>query len=238
MSNPEKVPAHVAIIMDGNGRWAQKRGEERVFGHTMGVESVRRIIKAAAKRGVSYLTLYVFSTENWARPQEEVDMLMELLCRSVVREVDDLKKQGARIEVIGDRDRMSAKVNDHISLMERETAAGEAVTVILALNYSSRSEITRAARLLAEKAVAGELAPGSFTEDSVSQELYTAHYPDPDLIIRTGGECRLSNFLMWQGAYAELYFTDIYWPDFDESEFDKALTEYSNRERRFGKVPN
>ena len=238
MSKHEKVPTHVAIIMDGNGRWALERGEERVFGHTMGVESVRGAIRYAANRNISYLTLYVFSTENWARPREEVDMLMELLCRSIVKEVGELKKQGAKIEVIGDRSMMSEKVNEHISLIERETSQGVSVTVILALNYSSRSEIAMATRHMAEQVAEGTIQPYEITEQTVAGNLYTAKYPDPDLIIRTGGERRLSNFLMWQAAYAELYFTDTYWPDFNEAEFDAALADYACRERRFGKVPN
>lgn len=234
----DKIPAHVAIIMDGNGRWARQRGEERVFGHTMGVETVRRMIKAAASRGISYLTLYVFSTENWGRPQQEVDMLMELLCKSVIDEVEELKRQGARVRIIGDRSRMSEKVNEHLDLIIRETAEGDRITVILAINYSARSEIAHAARLTAEKVLAGALKPEDITEEAISRELYTAPYPDPDLIIRTGGEQRLSNFLLWQGAYSELYFTDTFWPDFGEEDLDKALADYAGRERRFGKVLN
>lgn len=224
--------------MDGNGRWAQQRGEERVFGHTMGVESVRKIIKAAASRGVSYLTLYVFSTENWGRPQDEVDALMELLCQSVVNETEELKAQGARIRIIGDRSAMSDKVKSHLNIIESETSECARITVLLALNYSSRSEIAAAVRELAEKVARGELSPADITEETISRSLYTAEYPDPDLIIRTGGDYRLSNFLLWQGAYAELYFTDTFWPDFDGAEFDKALAAFSKRERRFGLVNN
>lgn len=227
----------MAIIMDGNGRWARERGEERVFGHTTGVESVRKAIKAAAQCGVSYLTLYVFSMQNWDRPREEVDTLMELLCKSVISEMEELKAQGARIKVIGDRSRMSDKVNEHIDLITSETAEGGTITVILAVNYGSRHEITEMARTLAGRTAEGTLSPGDITEETVSQAMYTTGCPDPDLIIRTGGEYRLSNFLMWQAAYSELYFTDVYWPDFDEAEFGRALEDYAKRERRFGKLP-
>lgn len=238
MDIEDKIPNHVAIIMDGNGRWAQQQGKERTFGHTVGADSVRSTIVAAAERGVSYLTLYVFSTENWGRPQQEVDMLMELLCQSVIDEVDELKAQGAKVVVIGDRSRMSDKVKRHLEIAESETADGKTITVILALNYSSRSELARAAKIIAIQSLAGGLTPDEINEETVSEALYTSGYPDPDLIIRTGGECRLSNFLLWQGAYSELYFTDTYWPDFDKVEFDKALAEYSRRERRFGRVLN
>ncbi len=238
MSETNKIPSHVAIIMDGNGRWARLRGKERAAGHIQGVESVRKAIRAAAERGVSFLTLYVFSTENWGRPREEVDMLMELLCQSVVNETEELRTQGAAVKIVGDREAMSPKVNEHIERIEKATAGGNAITVILALNYSSRSEITRAARVLAEIAARGDINPREITEEVISNALYTSPYPDPDLIIRTGGDCRLSNFLLWQGAYSELYFTPVFWPDFDEAEFGKALDSYASRERRFGLVGN
>ncbi len=223
--------------MDGNGRWARARGKERAEGHIAGVESVRRVIRAATESGVAYLTLYVFSTENWGRPKEEVDMLMELFCQSIINETATLKAEGARIRVIGNRDTMPPKVNEHIDSIEKATAECNAVTVILALNYSARSEITRAAKILAEVAAGcGGISPEDITEEVVSNALYTSPYPDPDLIIRTGGDCRLSNFLLWQGAYSELYFTPVFWPDFDGAEFGKALESYASRERRFGRV--
>ena len=223
MSKTDKIPSHVAIIMDGNGRWARARGLERHEGHRAGVNSLRNVIARAARNpGVRYLTLYVFSTENWGRPQEEVDMLMELLCRSIVNELDELLREQVKVVVIGERAGMSKTVVEHIELIERETAACTELTILLCINYSPRGELTRAARRLAEKAVSGEL--------------YTGGIPDPDLIIRTGGEQRLSNFLLWQGAYSELYFTPTYWPDFSGDDFDAAVAAYSGRHRRFGKV--
>ena len=233
----DRVPAHVAIIMDGNGRWAKKRGLERYEGHQAGVNTVRTIVRNATKNaGIRYLTLYVFSTENWGRPQEEVDMLMELLCRSIINELPELKEGGVRVRVLGDRERMSPKVNEHIALIENDTAAGTSLDLLLCINYSSRDEITRAIRRIAERAAAGSLDPSAVTQETLEAELYTHGIPDPDLIIRTGREQRLSNFLLWQGAYSELYFTPVYWPDFGDEDFEAALAEYAKRHRRFGKV--
>lgn len=234
----DRVPAHVAIIMDGNGRWASSKGKERVWGHVQGTESVRACIRAARSAGVKYITFYTFSTENWGRPADEVESLMELLCDSVVRETPELVTQGVRVVVIGGRGALSDKVRGHIERIEADTASGGALTVVLAINYSSRSEITRAASQIAAKALAGELSPVLVTAETLSGELYTAGIPDPDLLIRTGGEQRLSNFLLWQAAYAELYFTPVMWPDFDEEQFALALGEYARRERRFGKIEN
>ena len=217
MSESKLTPRHVAIIMDGNGRWAQLRGKERYYGHMQGVEPVRAAVRAAIRRGVRYLTLYAFSTENWGRPAEEIDALMELFCRSVASETPELCKQGVRIAMIGDRSRFPAKVQEYLAQAERETAGGERLTLILALNYSSRSELVRAVRL-------------------VGSALYTAPYPDPDLVIRTSGEMRLSNFLLWQSSYAELYFPDVLWPDFTEADFDRAMEVFARRDRRFGLV--
>lgn len=236
MSEQRGIPQHVAIIMDGNGRWAEQRGKERCEGHIAGVEAVRTTLRAASRRGVKYLTLYAFSTENWGRPRAEVDALMELFCTSVVSETPELKRQGIRIRMIGDRSRFSEKVQSHLARAEEETAGGTTLTLILALNYSSRSEITRAVRRLAARVESGELAAGEITEEAISAALDTAEYPDPDLVIRTSGECRLSNFLLWQSSYAELYFLQVLWPDFTEEEFDRALEEYARRDRRFGLV--
>ena len=236
MQSHAKIPAHVAIIMDGNGRWAAAKGKERTWGHAHGTESVRTCIKAAKAAGVRYITFYTFSTENWGRPAGEVDALMELLCDSIVRETPEMIKEGIRVVVMGGRGALSERVKGHIERIEGETAVGEALTVVLAINYSSRSEITRAASNIATKAIAGELAPVMVTEETLSGELYTAGIPDPDLLLRTGGEQRLSNFLLWQAAYTELYFTPVMWPDFGEKEFGEALAEYANRERRFGKL--
>jgi undecaprenyl diphosphate synthase len=236
MKSETKIPKHVAIIMDGNGRWAAAQGRERSWGHLHGAESVRTSVRAALSSGVRYLTLYTFSTENWGRPADEVSSLMELLCDNILRETPQLAQQGVRMVVIGSRDALSDKVRGLVERMENETADGKKLTVVLAIDYSSRSEITRAASNIAKKALAGELAPVMVTEQTLSGELYTADIPDPDLLIRTGGEQRLSIFLLWQSAYAELYFTPVMWPDFNESEFNKALEEYANRERRFGKI--
>lgn len=236
MSEQKRIPQHVAIIMDGNGRWAGLHGKERYEGHIAGVEPVRASLRAAARWGVKYLTLYAFSTENWGRPAEEVAALMELFCRSVVSETPELKRQGVRIAMIGDRSRFSEKVQRYLAEAERETAGGERLTLILALNYSSRSEITRAVRLLASRAAAGEIAPESIDERMISQALDTAPYPDPDLVVRTSGEQRLSNFLLWQSSYAELWFPEVLWPDFTETDFDRAIEEYARRDRRFGLV--
>ena len=234
--NRTRVPKHIAIIMDGNGRWAKERGLDRSEGHRKGLDVVHEITDAAAEVGVQYLTLYAFSTENWNRPQAEVDALMELFCTSVVSETPELKRQGIRIRMIGDRSRFSEKVQSHLARAEEETAGGTTLTLILALNYSSRSEITRAVRRLAARVESGELAAGEITEEAISAALDTVEYPDPDLVIRTSGECRLSNFLLWQSSYAELYFPQVLWPDFTEEEFDRALEEYARRDRRFGLV--
>jgi undecaprenyl diphosphate synthase len=236
MEHSAKIPAHVAIIMDGNGRWATSRGMERSWGHVHGTESIRASIRAALSAGVEYLTFYTFSTENWGRPAPEVDSLMELLCDNAVREAPELARQGVKVVVIGGRGGLSDRVRRHIEQLESDTAAGSALTVVLAINYSSRSEIVRAASTIAMRALAGELSPVMVTEATLSGELFTAGIPDPDLLIRTGGDRRLSNFLLWQAAYAELYFTPVMWPDFDEKEFDRALADYARRERRFGRV--
>ena len=232
-----KIPEHVAVIMDGNGRWARSRGLERYEGHQEGVNSLRNIIhRAATIEEIKYLTLYVFSTENWGRPQEEVDMLMDLLCRSIINELDELLNESVKVLVIGNRKGMSDTVIKHIEMIERETAGGTALTMSLCINYSSREEIVHAVRELARKAASGELSVDAISAETISETLYTHNIPDPDLIIRTGGEQRLSNFLLWQGAYSELYFTPVYWPDFSCSDFDAALEEYARRNRRFGKV--
>ncbi len=236
MENIERIPTHVAIIMDGNGRWAKALGKERYEGHIEGVDSVRECIKAARRNGVKYLTLYAFSTENWGRPAEEVNALMELFCKSVIAETPQLVEQGVRVVMIGRRDRFSERVCSHLEQIERETADGKHLTLVLAFNYSSRDEITTAVKALATKVAAGEIAVEDISEQSVSQSLYTADIPDPDFIIRTSGECRLSNFLLWQASYAEMYFPTTMWPDFKQEQFDQALEVYASRERRYGKL--
>lgn len=236
MDKAKSIPTHIAIIMDGNGRWAKSHGKERYEGHIAGVESVRASIKAAVRNGVQYLTLYAFSTENWGRPEEEVTALMELFCKCVANETPELIEQGVRVRIIGRRDRFSAKVAESLEDIERKTAMGEKLTLVLAFDYSSREEITSAVRRLAERVAAGELEAEDITEGTVADALYTAGIPDPDFIVRTSGECRLSNFLLWQASYAEMYFPQVMWPDFTQAEFDKALEEFARRNRRYGKL--
>ena len=230
----EKIPAHIAIIMDGNGRWAKMKGKERFEGHIEGVVSVKACIKAARKRGVRYLTLYAFSTENWGRPQAEVDALMQLFCKSVTKETPELIEQGVRVQSIGRRDRFSEEVRERLLHIENSTSGGDKLTLILAFDYSSRDEMVRAMRDIANKVVKGEMCSEEINDETISAHLDTANIPDPDLIIRTSGECRLSNFLLWQASYAEMYFPQTMWPDFREEEFDKALEVYASRERRYG----
>lgn len=222
--------------MDGNGRWAKLRGEDRSYGHIKGVESVKKAVKSAIANKVSYLTLYAFSTENWGRPKEEVDALMELLCKSIIAEKQELKAQGVKLITIGNTDQMSEKVREHLDFIYKETAAGDKLTLVLALNYSAKDEIVRAVKQIASKVENRELAVDDISSEIVDQNLMTASIPDPDLLIRTSGECRLSNFLLWQVAYSEFIFTEVMWPDFDEEQFSLAIQEYSNRNRRFGLV--
>jgi undecaprenyl diphosphate synthase len=236
MSKQLSIPQHVAIIMDGNGRWAKQHGKERYEGHIAGVESVRRVVRAAAMSGVKYLTLYAFSTENWGRPIAEVNAIMELFCKSVVGEAPDLKKQGVRVRIIGERTNFSDKVLEMIDQIESVTAEGDRLTLVLAFNYSSRREIMLATEAIARKVAAGEMRSEDISEQTISEHLMTHAMPDPDLIVRTSGECRLSNFLLWQASYAEFYFPEVLWPDFDEKEFEKALEAYASRERRYGLV--
>ena len=236
MSEKRIIPKHVAIIMDGNGRWAKQRGKERYEGHLMGVESVRAVTRAAVRNGVEWLTLYAFSTENWGRPQAEVDAIMELFCRAVINEGEELAKQGVRVLIMGERTRFSQSVLEMIERIESVTASGDKLTMVLAFNYSSRREIVLAAQSLAERVASGELKAEDITEESFAQSLMTSNIPDPDFIIRTSGECRLSNFLLWQASYSEFYFPEVLWPDFTEEEFDKAMEEFAHRERRYGLV--
>ena len=231
--DPENIPRHVAIIMDGNGRWAEERGQGRVYGHINGVESMRKAIRAAVRRGVKFLTVYAFSTENWGRPKEEVQALMELLCTSLSNETAELKSQGVRMRFIGDVEALAEDVRAAIARSEKETHRNEKLTLVVAVNYSSRWEITRMAQKIAVQVRDEGLQIHEITDRTVADNLVTAGIPDPDLLIRTSGEQRLSNFLLWQLSYSELYFTETYWPDFDESEFDKAIAEYQKRERRY-----
>ena len=234
--DPENIPRHVAIIMDGNGRWAEERGQGRVYGHINGVESMRKAIRAAVRRGVKFLTVYAFSTENWGRPKEEVQALMELLCKSLSNETAELKSQGVRMRFIGDVEALAEDVRAAIARSEKETHRNEKLTLVVAVNYSSRWEITRMAQKIAVQVRDEGLQIHEITDRTVADNLVTAGIPDPDLLIRTSGEQRLSNFLLWQLSYSELYFTETYWPDFREEELCKAICDYQRRERRFGKT--
>lgn len=230
----KRIPEHVAIIMDGNGRWAKERGLNRSLGHQQGVETVREITTAASRLGIRYLTLYTFSTENWNRPAEEVSALMSLILTAMEEEL--FMKNNVRLKTIGDIDRLPGEVQAAIRGLEERTSKNSGMTMVIALSYSSKWEITRAVRLIAEKAVAGEIRPEDITEATVSEHLETSFMPDPDLLIRTGGELRLSNYLLWQCAYSEFYFCDTYWPDFNTEAFCKALVDYQSRQRRYGKT--
>ena len=234
MSNKHHIPEHVAIIMDGNGRWAKQHGKERYEGHIAGVESVRRAVESAAKYGVKWLTLYAFSTENWGRPTAEVNAIMELFCKSVVAESPALIKQGVRVQIIGEKTHFSDSVLKMIDQIEQSTAKGKTLTLVLAFNYSSRRELMLATQAISERVARGELRSEDINEEVIAENLMTRSMPDPDLIVRTSGECRLSNFLLWQASYAEMYFPQTMWPDFREEAFDKALEVYAQRERRYG----
>jgi undecaprenyl diphosphate synthase len=230
------IPKHVAIIMDGNGRWAKQQGEDRIFGHHEGVNSVREIVEACGEVGVKYLTLYAFSTENWNRPKEEVDALMELLVSTISLETPNLHKKGVRLAVIGDVQSLPLTCQKELQESIDITAKNNTVTLILALSYSSKWEITDAVKKIAKQVESGKIKPSEISSRLIEENLNTKNYPDPELMIRTSGEHRISNFLLWQLAYAEFYFTDVLWPDFRKDEFYKAIISYQNRERRFGKT--
>lgn len=230
------LPQHIAIIMDGNGRWAKDRGEDRVYGHHEGVISVREIVNACAELKISYLTLYAFSTENWNRPKEEVDALMELLVNTIRREVEDLRKNNVRLHVIGNFESLPAICQKELNEAKDITAGNTGLNLILALSYSARWEIVEAAKKIAADASAGKIKPEDITDCNFKEYLTTAHFPDPELMIRTSGENRISNFLLYQLAYAELYFTSVNWPDFRKQNLYEALLNYQQRERRFGKI--
>ena len=231
-----RLPQHVAIIMDGNGRWARERFRGRSDGHAEGVNSVHNITKFASDLGVKYLTLYAFSTENWNRPADEVNTLMYLIGWAIRKETPELKANNVHIRLLGDIERLPEEVRADLAEGCRQTADCTGLSLNLCLSYSARWEITNACRLIAEEVKRGELSSDQINEDTVSARLSTGLMPDPDLLIRTGGEHRISNFMLWQIAYSELYFTPVLWPDFDEAEFTKALIDYQNRERRFGKT--
>lgn len=231
-----RLPRHVAIIMDGNGRWGKAKGKDRSFGHQEGVVSVRKIMDAVTQLGLKYLTLYTFSTENWNRPEEEVQALMSLLVSAIHRETPDMMKKNVRLTAIGDLSRLREDAYNTLQECIDTTSANTGTTLVLALSYSSRWEITRAARQLAQEVLEQKINPNDITEAMVSDHLTTKNIPDPDLLIRTGGEKRISNFLLWQLSYAEFFFTDVFWPDFREEELYEAILYYQQRERRFGKT--
>jgi undecaprenyl diphosphate synthase len=231
-----KLPSHIAIIMDGNGRWAKERGEDRVYGHHEGVLSVRDIVNGCAELGISYLTLYAFSTENWNRPKEEVNALMELLVNTIRKEVEELKKNNIRLHVIGDIKSLPDICQKELSEAKDMTAANTGLNLILALSYSSRWEMIEAAKAMVRDAQAGKLKADDIDDAAFHNYLNTAQFPDPELMIRTSGEYRISNFLLYQLAYAELYFTDVHWPEFRRKNLYEALLNYQQRERRFGKT--
>lgn len=232
----KRLPQHVAIIMDGNGRWAKEHGKPRVFGHQNGVKSVREVTEAAAELGVEYLTLYAFSTENWNRPKLEVNALMHLLIETVRKELSTLNDNDIRLQAIGDISQLPPKTYQALQEGIENTKNNKRMTLILALNYSARWEITEAFKNMAEDAAKGLINADQVDENTVSSYLTTTNIPDPELMIRTSGEQRISNFLLWQLAYAELYFTDIYWPEFRKEHLYEAILDFQNRERRFGKI--
>ena len=232
----QRLPRHVAVIMDGNGRWAKQRGLQRTEGHVKGVETVRKITEIASQIGIGYLTLYTFSTENWNRPKEEVDALMNLVVVAIERETPDLIKNNVRLDMIGDIERMPEFARERLTRCINDTAHCTGLTLVLALSYSSKWEILEAVKSISARVKAGELGIDDIDDACFSNSLTTRGMPDPDLLIRTGGDLRISNYLLWQIAYSELYFTPKYWPDFDKDDFCEAILEYQRRERRYGKT--
>ena len=229
-----RIPQHIAIIMDGNGRWAMERGKDRSFGHQAGVDAVRRITSECTRLGVKFLTLYTFSTENWNRPADEVAALMGLVLTSLEDEI--FMKNNVRFRVVGDRSRIPEVVNKKLAETEEHTAGNTTMTMVVALSYSSKLELTTAAKQIAQEVKDGKLSVDDITEETINDHLWTNFMPDPELLIRTGGELRISNYLLWQCAYSEFYFCDTYWPDFMEEDLYKAIYSYQSRQRRFGKT--
>jgi undecaprenyl diphosphate synthase len=230
------VPAHVAVIMDGNGRWAKGRSLPRPLGHHAGMKAVREVVEGCLEAGVSVLTLFAFSQDNWHRPASEIEALMKLLEEYIAREANELKNQGVSVRILGHLDQLGGRAREAVNRIVAVTAGGRALALNLCISYSARAEIARAARLLAEAAKAGELEPAEIDEEAVGRMLYTAEWPDPDLLIRTSGEMRISNFLLWQLAYSELYVTPVLWPDFTRRHLFEAILEYQRRDRRFGRI--
>lgn len=236
MDNNINIPKHIAIVMDGNGRWARQKHRPRLLGHKKGVEAVREIVKTCSKLNVECLSLFAFSSENWKRPEEEIKNLMGLFMIALEREAKALARNNVRLQIIGDLSRFSEKLQNKIKQVEELTTDSDGLRLIVAANYGGRWDITCATKTIADKISSGELRPGDISEDDISSNLTTAGLPDPDLFIRTGGEKRISNFLLWQMAYTELYFTDTLWPDFDADALNTAISDYSSRQRRFGKT--
>jgi undecaprenyl diphosphate synthase len=229
-----RIPQHIAMIMDGNGRWATERGLDRTFGHKAGLDTVKKITAECARLGVKYLTLYTFSTENWNRPAYEIEALMGLVLSFI--EMELFTDNNIKFQLIGDKERLPQSVQEKIQYMEDLTKDNDGMTMVVAMSYSSKLELTRATRLIAEEVKKGTIKPEEITEQTINDHLWTSFMPDPELLIRTGGELRISNYLLWQCAYSEFYFCDTYWPDFDEEELYKAIVNYQNRQRRFGKT--
>ena len=230
------IPKHTAIIMDGNGRWAEQKGMPRIFGHQNGVTAVRKIVEAASKFDIKYLTLFTFSVENWDRPRSEVDTLMGLLVQTLKDEFEDMFKNNIKLNAIGDLDTLPNEVRQELYTIIESTKDNTGMTLTLALSYGGKQEIFKAVKEISEKVKNDIICLDNFDDSVINDHLYTNNLPDVDLLIRTSGEKRISNFLLWQIAYAELYFTDVYWPDFSEDDLEKAIVEYQNRERRFGKT--
>lgn len=230
------VPGHIAIVMDGNGRWAKRQGLPRIFGHQQGRKVLRQTVGHCLDLGVKYLTVYAFSTENWKRPKEEVEGLMFLLEEAIQGEYEDLQRQGIRVKFLGELDELSLKLNEKIRFIQEATSKNEKLQLNICLNYGGRRELVEAFRRMAKRISEGEMDKAEINERAIGDYLYTTGMPDPDLLIRTGGEKRLSNFLLWQSAYAEIYFTEIYWPDFTKEHLWEAIADFQGRERRFGKT--
>jgi undecaprenyl diphosphate synthase len=234
--DPQKIPHHIAIIMDGNGRWAKERGENRTYGHSQGVKAVKRTVEAAAEFGVKYLTLYTFSTENWNRPKHEVNLLMKLLVKSLNKEMDSFMENNIRLNTIGNIELLPEKANQKLQKVIEQTSINDGMTLTLALSYGSRDELIQAIKKIADNVKNNIISSEKIDESIINTHLYTHNLPDVDLLIRTSGEHRISNFMLWQIAYAELYFINEYWPDFSKEDLKKAMISYQNRERRFGKT--
>lgn len=234
--NLEKCPKHIAVIMDGNGRWAKQRGKERLYGHLNGVEAVREVLKACVELNISYLTLYAFSTENWNRPEEEVEGLMNLMVETLAREIRELGENNVRIRSIGDKSRLPKACQKELEKAAELTVGNHKIDLILALNYSAKWEIVEASKKIADKVQKGNMTVSQINEETFKNALCLSDVPDPDLLIRTSGERRISNFMLWQIAYSELYFTDKLWPDFTKEDLFEAVLDYQNRERRYGKI--